>query len=143
VAETLLVEDSSQKLAQLCGLTVTYVPEHGRPILAVADVSMHFRPGEVVGIIGESGSGKSTLAAAMLELLPPHAYTGKGSILLDGRDLLTMSEPELRKIRGGRISLIPQDPAVSLNPVIKVGETRTASAWICVLAGRRSPTEST
>jgi oligopeptide/dipeptide ABC transporter ATP-binding protein len=122
--ETLLIQDSShtQTLAQLCGLTVKYVPERSRPVFAVVDVSIDLRPCEVVGIIGESGSGKSTLAAAMLRLLPPNVQYRKGSVLFEGRDLLTMDEPDLRKIRGARISLVPQDPAVSLNPVIKVGE---------------------
>lgn len=76
----------------------------------------------MVGIIGESGSGKSTLAAAMLRLLPRTAEYTNGSFWLGDRDLLSMKEGELRKLRGAAISLISQDPAISLNPVIKVGK---------------------
>jgi oligopeptide/dipeptide ABC transporter ATP-binding protein len=107
---------------QVCGLTVRYLPENGTPVPALVDASIALGPGEVVGVIGESGSGKSTLAAAMLRLLPPHAEYCTGSILFHGQDLLTMDELALRKVRGARISLIPQDPATSLNPVIRVGE---------------------
>jgi oligopeptide/dipeptide ABC transporter ATP-binding protein len=102
-------------------LTVTYVPENGRPVHAVADAGLDIRPGEVIGIIGESGSGKSTLAAALLRLLPARAKY-KGSVLFDGRDLLKIEESELHRVRGVRVSLITQDPAASLNPVIRVGE---------------------
>jgi oligopeptide/dipeptide ABC transporter ATP-binding protein len=121
MGEALVVEDSTQRLAQVCGLTVQYGNKNTKPVLAVVNACIDIRPAEVVGIIGESGSGKSTLAAAMLRLLPAHAQFTKGSVLFQGRDLLTMDEFSLCKIRGAGISLIPQDPAVSLNPVIKVG----------------------
>jgi oligopeptide/dipeptide ABC transporter ATP-binding protein len=102
-------------------LTVTYSPENGEPIRALDGVSIEIRPGEIVGILGESGSGKSTLASALLRLLPPHAKCEGGTILVGGRDLLNLSERELRAIRGREISLIPQDPALSLNPVMTAG----------------------
>ncbi len=86
------------------------------------NASIDVRPAEVVGLIGESGSGKSTLAAAMLRLLPAHGECIQGSVLFDDRDLLTMDEPALRRVRGAQVSLIAQDPATALNPVIKVGE---------------------
>ena len=88
---------------------------------ALDDVNLEIRAGEVLGILGESGCGKSTLANAVLKLLPRHARVKGGGILFHGRDLLRLTEPELRDIRGREISLVPQDPALSLNPVITVG----------------------
>ena len=102
-------------------LTVTYSPEDGEPIHALDGISIEVRTGEIVGILGESGCGKSTLASALLRLLAPHAKCESGTILLRGRDLLNLSERELRAIRGWEISLIPQDPALSLNPVMTGG----------------------
>jgi peptide/nickel transport system ATP-binding protein len=117
-----LVGDSSEKLAQICGLTITYSPENSRPVRALDHASLEIRRGEVIGVLGESGSGKSTLVSALLRLLPLHAQHDSGSILFRGRDLLTLTEPELRKVRGTEISLVQQDPALSLNPAIKVGD---------------------
>ena len=102
-------------------LTVTYSPEQGVPIRALDGVTIEVRSREIVGILGESGCGKSTLASALLRLLPPHAKCEGGTILFRGRDLLNLSERELRAIRGREISLIPQDPALSLNPVMTAG----------------------
>ena len=102
-------------------LTVTYSPEQGVPIRALDGVTIEVRSGEIVGILGESGCGKSTLASALLRLLPPHAKCEGGTILFRGRDLLNLSERELRAIRGREISLVPQDPAISLNPVMTAG----------------------
>jgi oligopeptide/dipeptide ABC transporter ATP-binding protein len=115
------VDASNAFLAQVRDLTVTYSPEDGAPIRALDGVSIEVRRGEVVGILGESGCGKSTLASALLRLLPAHARCDSGTILVGGRDLLNLSERELRAMRGREISLIPQDPALALNPVMTVG----------------------
>ncbi len=85
------------------------------------DLSLAIGGGEIVGILGESGCGKSTLASAILRSLAAHADWERGSIVFSGRDLSGMGESELRKIRGREISLIPQDPALALNPVMSVG----------------------
>ena len=90
-------------------------------IRAVDGADLTVSAGEVVGILGESGSGKSTLAAALLRLLPPGAEIRSGSVQFEGHDVLAMTEGELRKIRGARMALVPQDPATSLNPVMKIG----------------------
>ena len=111
----------NSNLAEVRDLAVTYHPEHGAPIRALDGLSIEVRPGEIVGILGESGCGKSTLASAMLCLLAPHAKCEGGTILVRGRNLLNLSERELRAIRGLEISLIPQDPALSLNPVMTGG----------------------
>jgi oligopeptide/dipeptide ABC transporter ATP-binding protein len=115
------VNTPKEDFVQVRELTVTYSPEHGHPIRALDGVSIEVRQGEIVGILGESGCGKSTLATALLRLLPLHAKCEGGKILIRGRDLLTLSERELRAIRGREISLIGQDPALSLNPLMTAG----------------------
>ena len=103
-------------------LCVTYSSGSGKKVRAVEGVHLQVRPGEVLGILGESGSGKSTLANSVLGLLRPQANCGRGEILFGGRDLLKLSEGELCAVRGREISLIPQDPALALNPVMNVGD---------------------
>jgi oligopeptide/dipeptide ABC transporter ATP-binding protein len=115
------VDGSNEYFVQVRDLTVTYHPENGEPIRALDGLSIEVRPGEIVGILGESGCGKSTLASALLRLLAPRAKCEGGTILVRGRDLLNLPEKELRAIRGRAISLIPQDPALSLNPVMTAG----------------------
>jgi ABC-type glutathione transport system ATPase component len=120
-------ELSSETLALVHRLSVTYLPVRDRPVQALDQASLEIRRGELVGILGESGSGKSTLAASWLRLLPSDARYDSGSIQFQGRDLLALSEPELRRIRGAEIVLIPQDPALALNPVIQVGRQIAAT----------------
>ena len=85
-------------------------------------MSFQIAPGETLGLVGESGSGKSVTAFAVLRLLqPPGRITG-GRILFEGRDLVTLSERDMRQIRGARISLIFQEPMTALNPVMRVGD---------------------
>lgn len=88
---------------------------------AVRGVSFVIRRGEMVGLVGESGCGKSVTALSLLRLVPTPGAIEGGRILLEGKDLLGLAEPELRRIRGGRISLIFQDPFSSLNPTMTVG----------------------
>lgn len=87
----------------------------------VKGVSFDVNPGEMLAIVGESGSGKSLTALGLIGLLPSHAKTG-GRVLLEGRDLLPLSEPQWRGIRGRDIGMIFQEPMTSLNPVLTVGE---------------------
>jgi oligopeptide/dipeptide ABC transporter ATP-binding protein len=116
-----VVDDSSKHLLQVRELTVTYFPADDDPVRALDGVSLDICPGEVVGILGESGCGKSTLANALLKMLPQQAKCESGSILFRGSDLLNLPERNLRAIRGQEISLIPQDPALALNPVMTAG----------------------
>ena len=115
------MDGSNEYFVQVRDLAVTYHPEDGEPIRALDGLSIKVRSGEIIGILGESGCGKSTLASALLQLLAPRAKCEGGTILVRGRDLLNLSERELRAIRGREISLIPQDPSLSLNPVMTAG----------------------
>ena len=89
---------------------------------AVAGVSFSVDRGRTLGVVGESGCGKSVTSLSIMRLVaqPPGKYAG-GQILFDGRDLLTLSEAEMRKLRGGRIGMIFQEPMTSLNPVYTCG----------------------
>ncbi len=88
---------------------------------AVEALSFAIGEGETVAIVGESGSGKSTAALAMLRLIPdPPGRIAGGRILFEGRDLLELGEDDLRRIRGGRIAMIFQDPMMALNPVYTI-----------------------
>lgn len=89
---------------------------------AINGVSFDLNENETIGIVGESGSGKSVTATSILRLIPnpPGKITG-GEISFQGKDLLKISESEIRKIRGNEISMIFQDPSTSLNPVFTVG----------------------
>src|ERR1700690_459786 len=91
-------------------------------VKAVDGVSYVLNCGETLGVVGESGSGKSVTALTMMRLIqmPPGKVEG-GDVLFRGKSLLTMSEEDMRKIRGNRIAMIFQDPMTSLNPVYRVG----------------------
>ncbi len=87
----------------------------------IRNISLHVDAGETVAIVGESGSGKSVTALSAMRLLPPGRARCEGRILLEGRDLLSLSEKEMRAVRGGAIGMIFQEPMTSLNPVFTIG----------------------
>jgi peptide/nickel transport system ATP-binding protein len=91
----------------------------------VRGVSLAVGRGEIVGLVGESGSGKTMTALAVLGLVPPPGRVTGGRILLEGpggpSDLLTLSRRDLRKVRGGRIAMVFQEPATAFNPVYTIG----------------------
>ncbi|OGH97864.1 MAG: dipeptide ABC transporter ATP-binding protein DppD [Candidatus Melainabacteria bacterium GWA2_34_9] len=89
---------------------------------AVHGVELTLEKGKVLGIVGESGCGKSVTAMSIMKLLPSNAIIESGEILYNGVNLLNLSQNEMQKIRGSKISLIPQDPLTSLNPLYTVGE---------------------
>ena len=90
-------------------------------VQAVDGVSFDLYPGETLGIVGESGSGKSVTALSILRLIQRPGRIVAGQILINGSDIVTMSDEEVREIRGKDIAMIFQDPLSSLNPVLKVG----------------------
>jgi peptide/nickel transport system ATP-binding protein len=103
-------------------LVVEYTSE-GRVIHAVNGVSFDLERGKTFGLVGETGAGKTSTAKAILRILPDvSAKIRSGEVYLDGINLLELSEKEMRKIRGRKISMIFQDPMTALNPIMKVGE---------------------
>jgi peptide/nickel transport system ATP-binding protein len=92
----------------------------GGILTAVNDVSFTVEPGEVLGLVGESGSGKSVTLRSLIRLLPQMASL-QGEVLWRDRDILKMGAKDLRAVRGGQISMIFQEPATALNPVLPIG----------------------
>ena len=92
-------------------------------VRAVNGVSWHLDEGETLGLVGESGCGKSVTAMSILRLIPnPPGRIVDGSIMFEGRDLLKISDSEMRSVRGNRIGMIFQEPMTSLNPVLTIGQ---------------------
>jgi ABC-type dipeptide/oligopeptide/nickel transport system ATPase component len=99
-------------------------------------VSFRIAPGETLGVVGESGSGKSVTAFSILRLLQPTGRITGGEVHFEGRDLLTLSEKEMRAIRGARISLIFQEPMTALNPVMRIGDHIAEALTVHGMASR-------
>ena len=111
----------TQPLLRVDGLKTHFHTRDG-VVRAVDGVSFDVMPGETLAIVGESGCGKSVTAMSILRLLPiPPARMAGGRIEFDGRNLLDLSEPEMRTVRGNLISMIFQEPMTSLNPVLTIG----------------------
>ncbi len=108
-------------LLTVTGLQIDYGSGR-RAFSAVRGIDLEIGRGEIVAVVGESGSGKSTLAHSLVRLLPPEARVRAGSsIVFDGSEVLRMPMAAMRRLRGGRIGFVPQDPSHSLNPLMRVG----------------------
>jgi oligopeptide/dipeptide ABC transporter ATP-binding protein len=105
------------------GLSVVFPGRSSRAddVAVVRDASLRVAPGEVVGLVGESGSGKTMTALAVLRLVPAPGRIVGGSVKLQGEEILALGERELRRLRGGRVGMIFQEPAAALDPVFTVG----------------------
>lgn len=115
-------ENSKTPFVEVKNLTVHFTSE-GKNIRAVNNVSFKIEKGETLGLVGETGAGKTTIAKSILRILPePPAQIDGGEIFFEGKDLLRLSNDEMRKIRGKRISVIFQDPMTALNPVMRIGD---------------------
>jgi oligopeptide/dipeptide ABC transporter ATP-binding protein len=106
-------------LLEVDDLQVHY-PGEGAPVRAVDGVSFHLERGETYALVGESGCGKSATALSILRLVEPGRVAG-GRLVFEGRDLLRLSEKEMRQVRGARIGMVFQEAAAALNPVMRVG----------------------
>ena len=99
----------------------TYFRTAAEPLRAVDGVSFAIERGETLGLVGESGCGKSLTGLSLMQLVPqPSGYVAGGSILFEGRDVVRLSGPQKRSLRGGKIAMIFQEPMTSLNPVLSV-----------------------
>lgn len=113
--------DGGRSVLEVNGLK-TIFKTRGGEVHAVNDVSFDLAPGELLGVVGESGSGKSVTMMSLIGLLPsPPAEVRNGEVLLDGEDLLKVSDARMRDVRGGEVGFVFQDPMTSLNPVFTVG----------------------
>jgi len=116
-----MAKETRDTILEIIGLKTQFKTRQGL-VKAVDGVDLTIARGETFGLVGESGCGKSVTALSILRLLPkPAGRIAGGRILFDGRDLATLSEAEIRKIRGNRISMIFQEPMTSLNPVYTIG----------------------
>jgi oligopeptide transport system ATP-binding protein len=115
------ISTTGHKILEVTDLRTVFGTRDGA-VHAVNGVSFHLREGELLGIVGESGSGKSVTMMSLLKLVPmPPAEITSGRVMFSGRDLLQLEAGEIRKVRGGEIGFIFQDPMTSLNPVFTIG----------------------
>jgi oligopeptide transport system ATP-binding protein len=115
---------ASGLLLDVINLETTFTTGEG-VVRAVDGVSFNLRPGEVLGLVGESGCGKSVSALSIMRLVSSGRARISGTVNFEGRNLLALSDAEMRKVRGGQIAMIFQDPMVSLNPVLTIGRQLT------------------
>ena len=113
--------NSDQPILEIVDLTIS-LPSRADRSYAVENVSLRVNRGEIMCVVGESGSGKSIMTSAVLNDIPSALKLKSGEVLFDGKDVLKLSQKELNKLRGARISMIYQEPMAALNPSIKIGK---------------------
>ncbi|WP_082097198.1 ABC transporter ATP-binding protein [Demequina silvatica] len=118
-------------------LKVTFRTQAGE-VTGVRDASFDLMPGRTLAVVGESGSGKSTMAGAINRLLASNATIASGEILFGGRDLTTLTDREMRAVRGAGIGLVPQDPMSNLDPTQRIGRQITEVLKVHNLASGRA-----
>ncbi len=126
-----------EKKLEVKNLIVSFRTQGGK-VQAVRDISFDLYKGETLAIVGESGSGKSVTSKAIIQILAGNAIVEGGEIIYDGHDLLKISEEEMVKLRGDKISMIFQDPLSSLNPIMRVGTQLTEAMLLKAKATRNN-----
>jgi oligopeptide/dipeptide ABC transporter ATP-binding protein len=131
-----------QPLLEVKDLRTSFFTDAGE-VRAVDGVSFAVEPGKLMGLVGESGSGKTACVLSIMRLLPERAAVVGGAVLFEGRDLLKLSEPEMRAVRGAKIAMIFQEPMTSLNPVFTIGNQIGEAVRLHQHTSRRETLERT
>jgi peptide/nickel transport system ATP-binding protein len=126
----------AEPLLEVRSLTTRFDTDRG-PVRAVDDVSFTIGEGATVALVGESGSGKSVIALSILRLIAAPGAIERGHVVYRGVDLLTLSEREMRRVRGAGISIVFQEPMTALNPVYRVGSQIAEAVRLHQTVGRR------
>lgn len=116
-----LKAETRKAILEMRNVSISYFVRAGE-LKVVPNISLTLHEGEALGLVGESGCGKSTVAFAIMKYLGGAGRVTGGQILFEGQDMTKMSDEELRKLRGGRMAMVYQDPMSSLNPVIPIGK---------------------
>ena len=131
-----------QPLLEVKDLRTSFFTDAGE-VRAVDGVSFAVEAGKLMGLVGESGSGKTASVLSVMRLLPESARVVGGAVLFEGRDLLKLSKPEMRAVRGAKIAMIFQEPMTSLNPVFTIGSQIGEAVRLHQRTGRRETLERT
>ena len=131
-----------QPLLEVKDLRTSFFTDAGE-VRAVDGVSFAVEAGKLMGLVGESGSGKTASVLSVMRLLPESARVMGGALLFEGRDLLKLSEPEMRAVRGAKIAMIFQEPMTSLNPVFTIGSQIGEAVRLHQHTARRETLERT
>ncbi|CAM5569333.1 peptide/nickel transport system ATP-binding protein [Aquamicrobium terrae] len=126
---------TAEPLIEVRNLRVTFPSSNGEPKEVLKGIDLAVQPGEIVGLVGESGAGKTTMARSILGLPPPPGRISAGEVLFEGRQILKLSEPELRGLRGRRLSVVVPNPRAELNPLLTVGRQIASMARIHLNVG--------
>lgn len=133
--------DNGASFLSVRDLVVEYSSD-GQVVHAVNGVSFDLERGRTIGLVGETGAGKTSIAKAIMRILPdPPAKVRAGQVFLDGRDILSLQEPEMRKLRGRNLSMIFQDPMTALNPLKPVLDQITEGIRLHDKAGKAEADE--
>jgi peptide/nickel transport system ATP-binding protein len=122
------VQAGADTLLSVRDLTISFQTDHGE-VPVTRNVCFTVAPGERLGVVGESGCGKSVTGLSLMRLLPPSTARVSGEVLLEGQNLLTLPERQMRRVRGSRIAMIFQEPMSALDPVFTVGH-QSAEAYL-------------